>query len=528
MSTYGFTVNCDGNAQIMMAKINASLEGMGSIAQMETAKVKTAFSGLGGMFGGLKSMLLGGLGFGAAFEGVALIKNSVSEFNELANANAKINAALLSTQGIAGKTFEGLSKSAEALGSKIMPDDAIIKDAQSMLLTFTAVKDAVYDDAIPAIADFATRFKMELPEAANQVGKALNDPLKGMTRLQRQGVVFTDAQKEVIKKFVETGQVAKAQQVIIKELNTEFGGLAEAMAKTPQGQAAMAYKEWEWFRLGLGEFVMMVKSKVLPVFINMMDGLKEFVQWIKEGGIGATIFKDVFIVVGAAVLLFYTYTTLAAIGTKLWAAAQWLLNAAMTANPIGIIIVGITALVAVIAVLWDKCEGFRKIMGAVFETVKKYVIGMVNYFVNLGKIIGDVFTMNWGKLKTDSQSFISDFKNDFTTGWADAIKKGTEEGAKSTFKFGNLLNFGAGQTGASANSSSDSGNAIKQNALNTSELGGAKGGLGESKIINIKIDTMQRIESISGIKDLKNASEDAIEVLIRAINNLAYSQSATM
>ena len=72
------------------------------------------------------------------------------------------------------------------------------------------------------------------------------------------------------------------------------------------------------------------------------------------------------------------------------------------------------------------------------------------------------------------------------------------------------------------------GGGLKQSAINTSELGGAKGGLGEAKTINIHIDTMQKIEKITGIKEFKNASEDAVGVLIRALNNISHSQSGTM
>lgn len=70
------------------------------------------------------------------------------------------------------------------------------------------------------------------------------------------------------------------------------------------------------------------------------------------------------------------------------------------------------------------------------------------------------------------------------------------------------------------------GSGMAEGALNTVGLAGAKGGLGEAKIINIRVDTMQRV-SVGTPTALKNAGQDAIEVMLRALNNIAYGQSRT-
>lgn len=64
-------------------------------------------------------------------------------------------------------------------------------------------------------------------------------------------------------------------------------------------------------------------------------------------------------------------TLLATIATKAQAAAQWLLNAAMNANPITLVVVAIVALIAIFAVLWNKCEGFRNFWIGLWEGIKK-------------------------------------------------------------------------------------------------------------------------------------------------------------
>jgi hypothetical protein len=58
----------------------------------------------------------------------------------------------------------------------------------------------------------------------------LNDPIKGITALQRVGVSFTKSQKDQIKTLVDSGKTLDAQKLILRELGKEFGGAAEASA----------------------------------------------------------------------------------------------------------------------------------------------------------------------------------------------------------------------------------------------------------------------------------------------------------
>lgn len=63
--------------------------------------------------------------------------------------------------------------------------------------------------------------------------------------------------------------------------------------------------------------------------------------------------------------------------TKAWAAAQWLLNVALTANPIGLVVMAIAALVAGIVLAYKNSETFRKICDAAFKAVGKAVSWLV-------------------------------------------------------------------------------------------------------------------------------------------------------
>src|ERR1035437_321967 len=192
MSTYGFTVNCDGNATAMMAKINASLVEMGGVAQMESTKIKSSVGGITSMFGGLKNMLLTGLGMGAAFKGFQFLSEGTKIFHDLEQVTAKVQANLSATGGAAGMGMKELQDFAVGLSNKIQASRAEVTDMQSQLLTFPAITKDVFAQSMGLVADIAKQKGHGLSETAIMYGKALNDPTKGLQKMTRYGVVFTD------------------------------------------------------------------------------------------------------------------------------------------------------------------------------------------------------------------------------------------------------------------------------------------------------------------------------------------------
>lgn len=163
-----------------------------------------------------------------------VIKNTM----EAERVDAQLEARLKSTAGAAGMTKQALDDLATATARKTTFDDESVKSAEAMLLTFTKVHADVFPKAIAAITDMATAMGTDLESATLQLGKALNDPIQGVSALQRVGVSFTADQKEVIKSLVETGRAAEAQLLILRELETEFGGAAEAARNTFGGAIA--------------------------------------------------------------------------------------------------------------------------------------------------------------------------------------------------------------------------------------------------------------------------------------------------
>lgn len=134
----------------------------------------------------------------------------------------------------AGKVSERLGKFAEAQELIVGVDADIIKNTQSKLLTFKEL--AATADTVGGAMDRATMAALDLAGAgfgtaetnAIQLGKALNDPIKGITALGRAGVTFTEQEREKIKALVESGKMMEAQNIILKAIETQVGGTAEA------------------------------------------------------------------------------------------------------------------------------------------------------------------------------------------------------------------------------------------------------------------------------------------------------------
>jgi hypothetical protein len=203
---------------------------MSNVASTAFDKVEGKGSALSQRFGavGIAATAMGGAIVGA-------LGMAVSSAAESEQAMAQLDAVLKSTGGAAGMTRDELTGLADSLQKVTTYDDEAIIGAEALMLTFTKVGKEVFPEAIGAVLDMSTALGQDLQSSTVQLGKALNDPIKGITALSRVGVSFSETQKETIKTMVETGNVLGAQKIILAELSMEFGGSATAAADTLNG-----------------------------------------------------------------------------------------------------------------------------------------------------------------------------------------------------------------------------------------------------------------------------------------------------
>lgn len=186
-----------------------------------------------------KGALAVGVAGAAAVVGVGVaLKGAWEAATESAKISGETERAIRTTGGAANVTADQVGDLAGTISELTGADDELIQGAANLMLTFTGVKNVVgegndvFDQSVGLSLDMATALGSDASDAAIQLGKALNDPIKGITALSRSGVSFTEQQKDQIKTMVEHGDTLGAQKVILAELAKEFGGAAEA-AGTP-------------------------------------------------------------------------------------------------------------------------------------------------------------------------------------------------------------------------------------------------------------------------------------------------------
>lgn len=167
--------------------------------------------------------------------GAAVMKSAVDAWMRQEEAIKQVESRLKSTGGVAGQTSQGLQAMAAQLQQITTFGDEAVLEMQSMLLTFTNIRGTIFEDTTLAALNLSTAMGQDLKTSVLQLGKALNDPIRGVTSLSDAGVQFSTTQREQIKVLVESGQTMAAQRVILKELETQFGGAAKAARDTLGG-----------------------------------------------------------------------------------------------------------------------------------------------------------------------------------------------------------------------------------------------------------------------------------------------------
>jgi hypothetical protein len=274
--------------------------------------------------------------------GVAAVKL----FTTQEDATAKLTSAFESTGASAWTSVEALQANADALQQLTTHGDETIEAMQSVLLTFTNVKGDVFNDASLAVLNMSDALGMDLQSAAVMAGKALNDPVAGISAMSRAGIQFTEDQKATIKALAEGGDVAGAQAIILKELETQFGGTAETMAQTSSGQMKQAMNT-------LGDSMETVGAIIIPILTKVTDWIGKVAK--KFDSLSPEMQKTI---VGVAAVVAAIGPVLM-IGSKLISVIG-LVGKAMSflaANPVVLIIAAVAALVVGIVLLvknWDK------------------------------------------------------------------------------------------------------------------------------------------------------------------------------
>lgn len=255
----------DGDARSALKGLSSSIEDVGKSA-LSPSKI------LGGVGDVLGKVGLAAMGAQAIFGAVSgAVEGLIGPALEAQQVTAQLQAVLASTGGKAGVTQEAVNALSTSLSRVTTFEDEAITSAQSLLLTFTNIGSDVFPQATETVLNMSQALGQDLKSSSVQLGKALNDPIKGITALSRVGVSFNDEQKEMIKTMVEAGDIAGAQAIILGELETEFGGAARAAGETFGGQLTILQNE-------LGNMVETIGGPVLSILGDLLRDLLPLAQ----------------------------------------------------------------------------------------------------------------------------------------------------------------------------------------------------------------------------------------------------------
>ena len=284
-------------------------------------------------------------------------------------------ASVLNTMGY-DKAAQRVSAYAESLEKTIAVDADVIKATQTKLATFGQLTKSVgeaggaFDRATKAALDLASAGFGTAEGNAVQLGKALQDPVKGLASLAKAGVTFTEQEKENIKALVESGKQLEAQELILKAIENQVGGTAEASASS-----------FDKMKFSIASVSDTFGEMMLPVIDALAPKLAEFSAWATENPELLKIAAIAFTVLAGSILA---------------------VNAAMMLNPAVLITAGIVALGIAIVAAYKKFEGFRTVVRVVVNSIAGYIEGMVNGFIKAINLV--IYGINLVKPGKDIES----------------------------------------------------------------------------------------------------------------------------
>jgi hypothetical protein len=260
-------------------------------------------------------------------------------------ANEKLGS-VLSTMGF-GAATDRVSAYAESLEKTVAVDADVIKATQTKLATFSNLTKTVgkaggaFDRATVAALDMAAAGFGTAEGNAVQLGKALQNPIKGITALAKSGVDFTEQEKEKIKVLTESGNLLGAQEIILKAVENQVGGTAE--------NSASSFDKLKFALAGVSDTF---GDVLLPVIDALAPKLAAVSAWAQENP--ELIKKIVFAFVG-------------------FTAAVIALNIAMSLNPFTLIAIGIGIVVGLLVAAYNRFDAFKTIVDSVFGAIKWWV-----------------------------------------------------------------------------------------------------------------------------------------------------------
>ncbi len=254
-----------------MAKARGALNGLAnSIKSINLTKLA---------IGGLATAAVAATGSVIAF--VSSFGDGIKVFEETERYMARTEAQLRATGAAVGFSSSEMDRFARSVAMNTLASTDGVRQAMSAMMTFKSVTGESFKEAIKLSQDLAETFGTDISVEAKNLGRALENPAEAISILKRKGIELTSEQQNLINSFVETGDKAKAQEIIFKALQERVGGTGEGSAKDTLsgsldtlGQATDELKEQFAETTGITKFFKNAVDSLSGAFIKLTKAMK--------------------------------------------------------------------------------------------------------------------------------------------------------------------------------------------------------------------------------------------------------------
>lgn len=235
---------------------------------------------------------------GAIMALAAAFRFSIKEAAESQRIDVMLNNTLITAGHIIGVTRTELDNYTASIMAHSKETDEMIKSAENVLLRFTRIGKEIFPQALQAAADLSAQGFGDMAQTAQMLGRALNDPEMGLRALRQAGLSLSDSQIKNIKNMMDLGQEAKAQKIILKELNVTIEGSAETLKNTASGAWAVFTRTVGEAAEEMGHFVLASigledpkKAEELQKQADAIEDIKKAISG-NEGAKGTLFYID--------------------------------------------------------------------------------------------------------------------------------------------------------------------------------------------------------------------------------------------
>ena len=258
------------NAISSLKKTSQATKTLSNSAKGATASLTTASAAAKGLGASLAASLGPLITLGAAF---ATVGNAIGTFT------ARERDIAILTQGLKnlGEGTVALNKlqvAANKLGNQTLFNQEEFTRGFNLLTSFRNIGVDSYTRVAQAAADIAQVNQVDVSTSFMQLAKALQDPERNLSNLNRSGIAFTKTQTDVIKELMKTNKTAEAHAMILSIVEESYNKLAQAAAEGFAGNVDSLGEAFRDFSETLGktlEPALIAVTKGLTALLKAVD-----------------------------------------------------------------------------------------------------------------------------------------------------------------------------------------------------------------------------------------------------------------